>query len=308
MDLPLVILITTILGTAMRESVPLAFATFGGVFSERSGIINVALDGMMLLGAFFGVVGAYYTQNVWLGVLIGTGSGLFFALILGFLIIVLDADQIICGFALNILAAGITRFLMQVIFHVQGNTPIVPSFEAIPIPYLSALPVLGSSLFSQSILGYLAITALPLVWWFLYRTPLGLRLRSSGENPAAVDSAGINVNGMRMLGLGLSGIMAGIAGTYMAMSQMSQFIEGMTVGRGFIALAIVYLGGWNPLRGALAALVFGLAEAISYQVGQNIIPNEFVLMLPYVLTILVLAGFGGRAVAPAAEGKSYHTD
>lgn len=300
--------IVAVLASTIRAANPLVLAALGGIYSERSGVVNIALEGIMIVSAFFAVYGSYRTENAWLGVLIGVLSGILIAMVLGVLTIQFDANHIISGFSINILAAGIVGFLMIILFGVSGNTPSVAAFDPIPIPVLSKIPILGPSLFNQPLLGYLIIILIPLSWWLLYRTPFGLRLRSSGENPGAVDTAGVNVTVMRFLGVGLSGLFAGLAGSYLSLCLLNQYIEGMTVGRGFIALAIVILSGWDPIKATLMSLLFGFAQAITYQVGQEKIPPEFLYMLPYILTILVLAGYGRRIVGPASAGKPYHND
>ena len=297
-----------ILATTIRTTNPLILATLGGIFSERSGVVNIALEGIMIFSAFFAVVGSYFTHSAWLGALIGVLAGLVIALILGVTAIIFDANHIIAGFAINIMAAGVVGYLMVVLFGVSGNTPLVASFDPTPLPILSSIPVLGPTLFTQPALGYLAILAIIISWWLLYHTPLGLRLRSSGENPAAVDTAGVNVTIMRFIGVGFSGLFAGLAGAYLSLCLLSQYIEGMVVGRGFIALALVILSNWDPLKATIMSLVFGVAQALTYQIGQEFIPPEFLYMLPYILTIIVLSGFGKKIVGPAAGGKPYHND
>jgi simple sugar transport system permease protein len=262
----------------------------------------------MIISAFFAVVGAFLTGNPWLGTLLGVFTGVVTGLILGLLAIVFDANHIIAGFSINIIAAGLVGFLMVILFGVSGGTPQVAAFDPQPIPLLNRIPILGPSLFNQPVLGYFVIIIILASWWTLYHTPLGLRLRSSGENPAAVDTAGINVTVIRFIGVGISGAIVGLSGAYLSLCLLSQYIEGMTVGRGFIALALVILSGWDPIRGVLMSLIFGLAQALTYQVGQKVIPPEFLYMLPYILTIVVLAVVGRRIIGPAAEGKPYHND
>lgn len=300
--------IVAVLAATVRNAIPLVFAVLGGICSERSGVVNIALEGMLLSAAFAAVVGSYYTGNAWIGLLAGVTAGVFVSLILGVLTIVFDADHIIAGFGINIAATGATGFLMKVLFHVSGNTPQAPAFDPVQIPLLGSIPWLGPALFRQPAPGYVLFAAVPLVWWFLFRTRSGLRLRATGENPAAVDTAGVSVAKMRFTGVILSGVLTGLGGVYISLAMLDQFVQGMTVGRGFIALAIVILAAWDPLKGVLTALVFGFAQALTFQVGQTTVPQEFVDMLPYVLTILVLAWFGRYAVAPAAEGRPYRPE
>ncbi len=305
---PILGITVAVLSATIRAANPLILSVLGGIFSERSGVVNIALEGIMIISAFFAVVGSHLTGNAWLGTLLGVFSGLVTGLVLGVLAIIFDANHIIAGFGINIIAAGLVGFLMVIIFGVSGNTPQVAAFDPFPLPLLNRIPILGPSIFNQPVLGYLVIVAIAVSWWLLYHTPLGLRLRSSGENPAAVDTAGINVTVIRFIGVGISGSVAGLAGAYLSLCLLSQYIEGMTVGRGFIALALVILSGWDPLRGLLMSLIFGLAQAMTYQIGQRVIPPEFLFMLPYILTIIVLAVVGRRIIGPAAAGKPYHND
>src|SRR5215217_4290141 len=297
-----------ILQSTVRNATPLVFAALGGLFSERSGVVNIGLEGLMLISAFAGVVGAHFSGSARVGLFTALGAGLLFALIHALMCVTFEADQIISGTAINLLALGGTGFLMVVIFGSGGTSPRVDSFESVAIPLLSDIPIIGKAFFDQSLLVYLIYILVPVTWFVVYRTPFGLRLRATGEVPEAVDTAGVSVTRMRYYGVALSGILAGLGGVYLSMGVLSAFTEGMTTGRGFIALAALIFGRWNPLGAAGAALLFGLGLAITYQVPQEAIPIEFIQMLPYVLTIVVLAGFGGRAIAPAAIGKPYRKE
>ncbi len=297
-----------ILASTLRNATPLIFAALGGMFSERSGVVNIGLEGLMLISAFAGAVGAFYSGNALVGLATALGAGLLFALIHAVMCITFEADQIISGTAINLLALGGTGFLMVVFFGSGGTTPRVASFELVRIPGLADIPVIGPALFEQSLLVYLMYFLVPLTFFVVFRTPFGLRLRASGEVPEAVDTAGVSVTRMRYYGVALSGMLAALGGVYLSMSLLSAFTEGMTNGRGFIALAALIFGRWNPIGAALAALLFGLAQAVTFRVAQDVIPLEFVQMFPYILTIVVLAGFGGRAIAPSALGKPYRKE
>ncbi|HET7480932.1 MAG TPA: ABC transporter permease [Rubrobacteraceae bacterium] len=297
-----------ILASTIRNATPLIFAALGGMFSERSGVVNIGLEGLMIIGAFAGVVGAFFSGSAVIGLATAVAAGLIFALIHAVMCITFEADQIISGTAINLLALGGTGFLMVVIFGSGGTSPKVESFKPIAIPGLSDIPLIGQAFFNQSILVYLMYLLVPVTLFVVFRTPFGLRLRATGEVPEAVDTAGVSVTRMRYYGVALSGILASFGGVYLSMSLLSAFTEGMTNGRGFIALAALVFGRWNPLGAAGAALLFGFAQAITFRVPQDVIPNEFVHMLPYILTIVVLAGFGGRAIAPAAIGKPYRKE
>ena len=219
-----------------------------------------------------------------------------------------EADQIISGTAINLLALGGTGFLMVVIFGAGGTSPRVNGFASVAIPLLSDIPIIGRALFDQSLLVYLMYVLVPVVFFVVFRTPFGLRLRATGEVPEAVDTAGVNVARMRYYGVALSGLLAACGGVYLSMGLLSAFTENMTGGRGFIALAALIFGRWNPIGAAGAALLFGFSQAITFSVNEQAIPIEFIEMLPYLLTIIVLAGFGGRAIAPAAIGKPYRKE
>ena len=298
----------TLLASTIRNSTPLIFAALGGMFSERSGVVNIGLEGLMLISAFAGVVGAHLTGSALVGLGFGIAAGLIFALIHALMCITFEADQIISGTAIILLALGGTGFLMVQIFGSGGTSPRVPGFKEVPIPLLSDLPLIGPALFNPSLLVYLMYLLIPITWFVVFRTPFGLRLRATGEAPEAVDTAGVSVIRMRYYGVALSGILAACGGVYLSMGILSAFTEGMTNGRGFIALAALIFGRWNPIGAAGAALLFGFALAVTYQVPQEVIPIEFIQMLPYVLTIVALAAFGGRAIAPAAIGKPYQKE
>ena len=296
------------LAATIRFATPLVFAALGGMFSERSGVVNIGLEGLMLIGAFAGVVGAFLSGSVWIGLLFALGAGLLFALIHAVMCVTFEADQIISGAAINLLALGGTAFLMVIVFGQGGTSPDVDKFDPIAIPLLSRIPVIGPALFDQSLLVYLMYAMVPITFFVLFKTPFGLRLRATGEVPEAVDTAGVSVARMRYYGVALSGMLAALGGVYLSMSLLSSFTEGMTAGRGFIALAALIFGRWHPVGAFGAALLFGLGLALTIRVPPEAIPNEFIQMIPYVLTIVVLAGFGGRAVAPAAVGRPYRKE
>jgi ABC-type uncharacterized transport system permease subunit len=297
-----------ILASTIRNATPLVFAALGGMFSERSGVVNIALEGLMLISAFAGVVGASLTGSAWLGLGFALAAGLLFALLHALMCVTFEADQIISGTAINLLALGGTGFLMVEVFGSGGTSPRISGFGTLAIPLLSEVPVIGPALFDQSLLVYLMYLLVPVTLFVVFRTPFGLRLRATGEVPEAVDTAGVSVYRMRYLGVGLSGLLAALGGAYLSMALLSAFTEGMTNGRGFIALAALIFGRWNPVGAASAALLFGFAQAVTFRVSQGAVPQEFLQMLPYILTIIVLAGFGGRAVAPAAIGKPYRKE
>ncbi|MDQ3317675.1 MAG: ABC transporter permease [Actinomycetota bacterium] len=304
----ILVTIGAVLAATIRNATPLVFAALGGMFSERSGVVNIGLEGLMLISAFAGVVGAFLSGTVWIGLLFAVGAGLLFALIHAVMCVTFEADQIISGTAINLLALGGTAFLMVIVFGQGGTSPDVEKFDPIAIPLLSQIPVVGRALFDQSLLVYLMYAMVPITFFVLFKTPFGLRLRATGEVPEAVDTAGVSVARMRYYGVALSGMLAALGGVYLSMSLLSSFTEGMTAGRGFIALAAMIFGRWHPVGAFGAALLFGLGGALTIRVPPEAIPNEFIQMIPYVLTIVVLAGFGGRAIAPAAVGKPYRKE
>ena len=300
--------LTALLASTIRNATPLGFAALGGLFSERSGVINIGLEGMMLMSAFAGVAGTYATGSTVLGLLVAMVVGLLFGLIHAVASVTFEADQIISGIAINLLALGGTGLLMVLFFGSGGTSPRIDTFPTIEIPLLSDIPVIGA-VFSQSILVYLLYALVPLSWWVLYRSRFGLRLRAVGEVPEAVDTAGVSVFRLRYIGVSLSGVLAGLGGAFLSMSLLSAFTEGMTNGRGFIALAALIFGRWNPIGAFGAAMLFGFAQAIVFRGGLGFtIDQEFIEMFPYLLVIVALVGFGGRAVPPAASGQPYRKE
>jgi simple sugar transport system permease protein len=278
-------------------------------------VVNIALEGIMLCGAFFAVLISYLGNQLGWPPLVSAIAGAVGAMVFGLLISMIHAvvsiryraDQVVSGVAINILALGLTGFLLQQIFNTSGNSPSVPNLPAAPIPGLASLPVLGPIFFDQPPIVYMALIAVPVAAFVLFRTPLGLRMRAVGEHPKAADTVGVDVFKLRYLGVALSGLLAGLGGAYLSIGQLNIFTEGMTNGRGFIALAAVIFGKWNPWGALGACLLFGLADAvqISLQNAGVEIPSDFLLMLPYVLTLVALAGFIGRSTPPAAAGVPY---
>jgi general nucleoside transport system permease protein len=284
------ILKLSILYSTVRMATPLLLAALGGLFSERSGVINIALEGLMLAGAFTSAVVTYYAGNPWIGLLAGIGAGIFISVIHAVACIQFDSDQVVTGTAINILMFGIPTLLSGALFGTTGSTPQIPRANLLP-----NAPVV------------IAFALVPFVWYVLYRTPLGLRLRAAGENPEAADTAGVSVSRLRYSGVLLSGALAAIGGAYLSIGQSSLFTRNMTAGRGFIALAALIFGKWRPVQTMLACLLFGFAEAVAIQM-QGVIPHvrvEYIQIIPYVLTMIVLAGFIGASRAPRALGRPY---
>jgi ABC-type uncharacterized transport system permease subunit len=284
--------------STIRLSTPLILAALGGMFSERSGVINIALEGMMLAGAFTAAAVTYAAGNPWIGLIAGMGAGFLIAAIHAIACIAYRADQVVTGTAINILMIGIPGFLSGAFFLSSGSTPQIAKEQLIPWA-----PI------------YIAFALVPIAWYVLYKTPFGLRLRSVGENPEAADAAGVRVARMRYAGVLLSGALAGIGGAYLSIGQSSLFTRNMTSGRGFIALAALIFGKWRPVQTMLACLLFGFTEAVTIQMQGVVklpsgddIPVQFIQMVPYILTIVVLAGFIGSSRPPRALGIPYQKE
>ncbi|MBS3957620.1 MAG: ABC transporter permease [Clostridiales bacterium] len=302
--------------SAIRMATPIALAAIGGTICERAGVVNIALEGMMLFGAFMGVIGAMFTGSAWIGVLTAVVAGAALALVHAFASITLRTDQVVSGTAINILALGLTGFLMEVIFGHPGTTDPVtrlgPVFDFSGPQegmFATAWRWFDVAVMSYTPLVYVAILLAIASHWALFNTRWGLRLRALGEHPRAADTVGINVIRGRYSAVIASGALAGMAGANLTLEQTGSFTEGMTNARGFIALAANIFGRWTPGGSYGASLLFGFADAlqIKMQLLREIIkvPSQFFLMIPYVLTVVVLAGVVGRAVAPAAIGKPY---
>ena len=284
--------------STIRLSTPLVLAALGGLFSERSGVINIALEGMMLAGAFTAAAVTYTTGSPWLGIAAAVGAGMAVALLHAVACIRYRADQVVVGTAINILMIGLPGFLSGALFLSSGSTPQIPIEQLLP-----RAPIL------------MAFAFVPLAWYVLYRTPFGLRLRAVGENPEAADAAGLDVAKIRYSGVLLSGALAALGGAYLSIGQSSLFTRNMTSGRGFIALAALIFGKWRPVQTLAACLFFGFTEAITIQIQGVVklpsgddIPVQFIQMVPYVLTIVVLAGFIGQSRPPRALGRPYEKE
>ncbi len=301
-------ILTSLLASGVSLATPLLLAALGEIIMEKSGIINIALEGTMLVAAFFAMYVALASGSPLLGLAAAVLAALLFASLFAFLCVRVQADQIIVGAGLNILALGLTGVLLRSIFGLTGAAITAPTFSPVSsLPVLIHIPILGPALFKQNVLVYLALLLTPFTWFLLARTRFGLNLRAVGENPAAADAAGLPVMRLRFAAIMLGSAYCGLAGAYLAIAQANTFVEGMTAGRGFIALAIVIFAGWHPAGAALVAMLFGIASALQFQLqalGWKI-PYQFFLMLPYILTIVVAALYRGRAKAPAAMAKSY---
>ena len=280
----------------LRIAIPYLFAASGGVVSERAGLIGLGLEGYMLGGAFCGALASYYSGSPWIGLVGALAGGAALALLYALTAIRYRADQVVVGIAVNLLVTGATRFFLRLAFHSSANSPRVPGFgveqSGTGIASLVTNPLVP-----------IGVVTVFLAAWMLYRTPFGLRVRAVGEHPGAAVSVGVKVDRIRYAAAALSGMLAALGGAYLVLDQ-HQFSAEMTAGRGFIALAATIFGRWDPLRAALACLLFAAAETLQIQLqGSQAIPSQFVEMIPYALTIIALAGVVGRAVPPAALGR-----
>lgn len=305
----------------LRMATPLILAAMAGLCSERAAVIDIGLEGKMLGGAFVAGTVAYLTGSVWLGLVCAIGASMLLALLHGFACITHRGNQVVSGMAINIVVAGLAPTLGHAIFHINGDTPPLPTgarFMPITLPgaeMLREVPILGplySELLSgHNFLTYVAFAVVPLIWWMLYKTRFGLRLRAVGENPEAVDTAGISVEWLRYRAVLIAGMLCGIAGSALATALGASFIRDMTAGKGYLALAAMIFGKWRPGLTVTACLIFAFTDALQARlqgvelplVGE--IPVQFIIMLPYVMTVILLAGFVGKVVAPKADGEPY---
>jgi simple sugar transport system permease protein len=311
----------SVLSATMRVSTPLIFAAMAGVFSERAGVVDISLEGKLLGGAFASASVAAVTGSAWLGLAAAIVLGMALSLIHGFATITHRGDQVVSGVAINIIVSGLTVVLGMAWFHQSGQTPTLPNsarFMPLELPGADAIgtiPIVGDLyrhlLSGHDLLVYVAFVSVAVTWWVLYRTRFGLRLRAVGENPKAVDTAGISVAWLRYRAVLIAGILTGIGGTYMAIAQNASFIRDMSAGQGYIALAAMIFGKWRPVPAMFAALMFGFLDALSIRLqgveiaGLGQVPVQAIQVLPYLLTVIILATFAGKAIAPKADGIPY---
>ncbi|WP_417249591.1 ABC transporter permease [Celeribacter sp.] len=311
--------IIQILDSSVRLATPLLLTCLAGLFSERAGVVDIGLEGKLLAAAFLAGAIASVTGSIWIGLLAGIFGSLAFSMLHGLASITFKGDQLISGVALNFLAAGLTIVVGQSWFGLGGRTPALPTearFQAWNLPFSDALadvpfigPLYNELISGHTVLTYMALLAVPLSWWVLYRTRFGLRLRAVGENPSAVDTAGVSVERLRFASLVIAGVLCGMAGTFLA-SLAAGFVKDMSAGRGYIALAALIFAKWRPWYALSATLLFGLLESIgnryqSISLGDFTIPVQFMQALPYILTVIILAGFVGKAIPPRAGGQPY---
>lgn len=297
-----------ILAASVRLAAPILLAALGETFVERAGILNLGIEGIMLMGALSGFLGAYWSGNLWLGVLAGMAVGALFGLLMGFMSVTVKANQVVAGLGITILGGGLSTLLFRLAFGLRTIPPTLDIFPTIAVPLLSRIPFIGPVLFEHNVLVYLALLLVPVASLVLYRTHFGLKVRAVGESPDAADTRGISVSRTRYLALLIGGAMAGLGGSYLVLGNLGLFWTQMTAGRGFIAVAVVVFAKWDPARALLGAWVFGLASAvqISLQTLSVPIPSEILLMLPYLITIVVLVGVSRRAEFPSAFAVPYY--
>ncbi len=300
-------ILISFLSSLIMLSTPTLIAALGIVFSERAGIVNIGTEGMMLMGALAGVIGSMMTGSVWLGALIAMLVSMLFAAIFALFTVVVKADQTVIGTGMNILASGLTITVNRAVFGASTSPPRIDVFGKTAIPLLSQIPVAGEVLFNQPVPVYIAFLLVPVAWFVMFRTNTGLKLRAVGENPRACDTVGINVARTRFMSVLYSGLMAGFAGAFVSMGQMSFFTENMIAGGGFMALAAVVFGNYTPFGVMGAALVFGASNALKFQLQawSTGIPSQFLVMLPYIITILALCGLIRRSNKPASSAIPY---
>jgi simple sugar transport system permease protein len=300
-----------LLAATLRFATPLAFAAIGGIFSERSGVVNIGLEGMMLAGAFFGIVVTAETGQWEIGVLAAMAAGGVLALIHAFFCIHLQGDQIISGFAVNILALGLTGYLFRSLYSTRGTPELEERIPNVHLPLIEDIPFIGDVFGNLNLMIWVGFAVVILAFIVLFKTPIGLRIRSVGEHPKAADTVGISVYKVRYAAVILSGILAGLGGAYLSFGTGNAFNENMTAGRGYIALAAVIFGNWRPFGAYGACLLFGFSSALALRLqGSPLLPSDLasanlLQTLPYVLTLVALVGVIGRSRGPAAAGRPY---
>ncbi len=295
------------LNSTISMATPILLAALGELLVERAGIINIGIEGAMLAASFFGLAAAYFTGSLALGLIAAVGAAVAMNAILAVLVVNLAVNQVVAGTALDILAVGLTGVFYRRMFGITGKAFMVRSMPRVALGPLAGLPVVGKPFFDQNVLVYLAFAMVPAVAWLVGRTRYGLRLRAAGENPAAADALGLGVYALRWQALVAAGVMSGLAGAFLTLAYANTFVENITAGRGFVALAVVIVGRWNPWGLVAASLLFGAATALQFglQALGTALPYQLFLALPYALTLVVLAGFGGGVDAPSALGEPY---
>lgn len=294
-----------ILVSTLRMSVALVLASLGASFSMRSGVSDLGCEGMMIAGAFFGVLGSFIFENQWIGLLFAAVFGIVFSMLHAFLHVTYKVNATISGMCVNLLASAATPLLLQLIWGQRGNSPTVRAFSKMDVPWLKNIPLIGGLLAEQNVLFYLTILIAVLSWVYMFKTSSGLRMRMVGENPKAASTVGINVVGYKYFGVAMCGLLCGLGGGYLSLGQLNLFVDGMTAGRGYIALVINAFGKFNPIGAMLGSLFFGFFESLQNIFQGKLIPSHIVRMMPYMLTLIVIS-FGVRnSRTPAGIGKHH---
>lgn len=296
-----------IFASAVRWATPILYTALGEVFTERAGILNLGVEGTMLMGALAGFVGAYESGSLVVGILTAGLTGMAMGLLMAFMSVTVKANQVVAGLGITILGSGMSTLLFRLFFGLRGTPPTIESFQVQPIPLLEKIPALGEIFFQHNVMVYAVLLLVPAAWILLYRTRFGLAVRSVGERPEAADTRGLNVIRLRYISLMIGGALAGIGGAFLPLADLGIFWTQMTAGRGFIAIAVVVFSRWDPARALLGALVFGGAAALqtALQTLEAPIDSEILLMLPYIATIVVLIGVSRRAEFPGAFAQPY---
>jgi general nucleoside transport system permease protein len=301
--------IVGLLASSVRLATPLLLAALGETFAERAGVLNIGVEGLMIVGALAGFLAGHFSGNPWIGALAGCLAGILLSCVHAYLSAILGADQVVSGLAINLLALGLAVFAFRAAFGIPASDPRAPTFESVPIPLLSQIPFVGEILFNQHAWVYLSWLLVPISYLVLYKTAWGLKVTAVGENPIAAEAAGVSVWSTRFLAVLIGGALGGLSGMTLSLAQLGFFKEVMVAGRGFIAIAICMLGRWNPVGVLVAALLFGTADSLQLRlqtVGMDrYLPPQFLVSLPYLLTVLALLGRAGRKVIPSALAIPY---
>lgn len=298
--------VMNLLAGAIRVTIPIGFAALAGIISERAGVINMGLEGMMLIGAFFSVVGSYITGSPWIGLIFAMVSGAMIGLLMSVFAIGFKCEHMLTGVAANLLASGLTVVLLQMIWNTRGKSEAVNGLGVVSVPVINKIPIIKDLIGTISPLFYILVALMLIVWFVLYHTPIGLRIRVVGDNPFMAGSMGVKVYRIQYACMALSGALAGLGGAYLSIGDINMFSKGMVAGRGYIALSMVILGGWHPVGVVVSGLVYGVAQSLQFRIQSVKIPAQLVQMLPYLVTILVLFFVRSKNKAPAMEGVHYY--
>ncbi|HPE66261.1 MAG TPA: ABC transporter permease [Synergistales bacterium] len=302
--------ITGLLAAMMRMATPIIFGTLGEILCERAGVLNLGIEGIMLMGAMTGFLTTLTTGSLWLGVAAAALVGVLLSLFMAFLAVYLGLSQHVSGLGITLFSTGLAMFIYRLAVGSPVNPPTVRPFTQTAIPFLSGIPILGTALFNQYVLVYIALLLVPLIWFLFYRTSWGLAIRTVGENPFAADTVGINVNLTRTLCLAAGGALMGVGGAFLTLAHQNMFLIDVVGGRGWIAIAMVIFGNWDPAKGMAGALIFGFLDALQLRLqGLGFdIPFHLFLIIPYLMTVIALVGVSRRAAAPAGLLKPYRRE